>query len=124
MPNGNIDSAPKAKQVMDITGCDFVMIGRATLGNPWLFAQINSYLKNPEEPLYFPALEEKLDVMLEHINAMVTYKGEHTALLQARKLVTGYFKGIRGAAELRNEAGRISTTEDLYALRQKALSMG
>lgn len=120
--NGDIDSAQKAKQVMEVTGCDLVMIGRATLGNPWLFSQINSYLENPDKPLYFPTLEEKLDVMVEHIEKMVEYKGEHMALLQARKLVSGYFKGMRGAAALRNEAGKISTLEDLYALRQKALS--
>lgn len=120
--NGDIDSAQKAKQVMDVTGCDLVMVGRATLGNPWLFSQINSYLENPEKPLYYPDFEEKLNVMVRHIEKMVEYKGEHTALLQARKLAAGYLKGIRGAAALRNEAGKISTLEDLYALRQKALS--
>lgn len=121
--NGDIDSAQKAKQIMDITGCELVMVGRATLGDPWIFARINTYLDNPNQPLHFPSLEEKLDVMVEHIQAMVNYKGEHMALLQARKLVAGYFKGIRGAAELRNSAGKISTLQDLYALRQKALSM-
>lgn len=119
--NGDIDSAQKAKDVMDITGCDLVMIGRASLGNPWLFSQINSFLENPEKPLVFPDVQEKLDVMVKHIEAMVRYKGEHTAMLQARKIVTGYFKGIRGAAALRNEAGKIKTLEDLYTLRQKAL---
>lgn len=119
--NGDIDSAVSAKEVMDKTGCDLVMVGRATLGNPWLFSQINAYLDNPDLPLYYPTIEEKLDVMIEHISAMVKYKGEHMAMLQARKLVAGYFKGIRGAAELRNQAGRISTLKDLYALRQNAL---
>ena len=119
--NGDIDSAVSAKEVMDKTGCDLVMVGRATLGNPWLFSQINAYLDNPDLPLYYPTIEEKLDIMIEHISAMVKYKGEHMAMLQARKLVAGYFKGIRGAAELRNQAGRISTLKDLYALRQNAL---
>lgn len=119
--NGDIDSAQKAKEVMDKTGCDLIMVGRATLGNPWLFEQINAYLENPDNPVTFPSIEEKLDVMVEHIKAMVGYKGEHMALLQARKLVTGYFKGIKGAAALRNEAGRIKTLEDLKKLREKAL---
>lgn len=119
--NGDIDSAVSAKEVMDKTGCDLVMVGRATLGNPWLFSQINAYLDNPDLPLYYPTIKEKLDIMIEHISAMVKYKGEHMAMLQARKLVAGYFKGIRGAAELRNQAGRISTLKDLYALRQNAL---
>ena len=120
--NGDIDSAEKAKSVIEKTGCDIIMVGRATLGNPWIFSQINSYLENPEEPLHFPTLEEKLDVMVGHIEKMVEYKGEHMALLQARKLVAGYFKEMRGAASLRNEAGRISTLQDLYVLKDKALS--
>lgn len=121
--NGDIDSAEKAKQVMDITGCDLVMIGRATLGNPWIFSQINAYLENPNVKIHTPDLEERLGVMIEHIGKMVEYKGEHMAMLQARKPVVGYFKGIKGAAALRNEAGKIKTLDDLYELRQKALSL-
>lgn len=121
--NGDIDSAEKAKKVMDITGCDLVMIGRATLGNPWIFSQINAYLENPNVKIHTPDLEERLGVMIEHIGKMVGYKGEHMAMLQARKLVVGYFKGMKGAAALRNEAGKIKTLDDLYELRQKALSL-
>lgn len=119
--NGDIDSAERAKEVMDITGCDLVMIGRATLGNPWIFSQINAYLENPNVKIHTPDLEERLGVMIEHIGKMVEYKGEHMAMLQARKLVVGYFKGMKGAAALRNEAGKIKTLDDLYELRQKAL---
>lgn len=121
--NGDIDSAERAKEVMDITGCDLVMIGRATLGNPWIFSQINAYLENPNVKIHTPDLEERLGVMIEHIDKMVEYKGEHMAMLQARKLVVGYFKGMKGAAALRNEAGKIKTLDDLYELRQKALSL-
>ena len=121
--NGDIDSAERAKEVMDITGCDLVMIGRATLGNPWIFSQINAYLENPNVKIHTPDLEERLGVMIEHIGKMVEYKGEHMAMLQARKLVVGYFKGMKGAAALRNEAGKIKTLGDLYELRQKALSL-
>ena len=121
--NGDIDSAERAKEVMHITGCDLVMIGRATLGNPWIFSQINAYLENPNVKIHTPDLEERLGVMIEHIGKMVEYKGEHMAMLQARKLVVGYFKGMKGAAALRNEAGKIKTLDDLYELRQKALSL-
>lgn len=121
--NGDIDRAERAKEVMDITGCDLVMIGRATLGNPWIFSQINAYLENPNVKIHTPDLEERLGVMIEHIGKMVEYKGEHMAMLQARKLVVGYFKGMKGAAALRNEAGKIKTLDDLYELRQKALSL-
>lgn len=121
--NGDIDNAERAKEVMDITGCDLVMIGRATLGNPWIFSQINAYLEKPNVKIHTPDLEERLGVMIEHIGKMVEYKGEHMAMLQARKLVVGYFKGMKGAAALRNEAGKIKTLDDLYELRQKALSL-
>ena len=79
--NGDIDSAERAKKVMDITGCDLVMIGRATLGNPWIFSQINAFLENPNVKIHTPDLEERLGVMIEHIGKMVEYKGEHMACL-------------------------------------------
>ena len=119
--NGDVNSAQRAKEVLDFTGADFVMVGRATLGNPWIFRQINSYLDNPDMPLYTPTPEEKLDTMVAHVAKMVAYKGEYIALRQARKLVMGYFKGVRGAASLRNEAGTIETMDDLIRLRNKAL---
>ena len=119
--NGDIDSAKKAKQILDFTGCDFVMIGRASMGNPWIFTQINAFLDNPAQPLYYPELEEKLGVMVAHVEKMVAYKGEYIALRQARKLVAGYFKGVRGAAALRNDAGKIETLDDLIRLKDKAI---
>ncbi len=119
--NGDIDSAKKAKQILDFTGCDFVMIGRASMGNPWIFTQINAFLDNPAQPLYYPDLEEKLGVMVAHVEKMVAYKGEYIALRQARKLVAGYFKGVRGAAALRNDAGKIETLDDLIRLKDKAI---
>ena len=119
--NGDIDSAKKAKQILDFTGCDFVMIGRASMGNPWIFTQINAFLDNPAQPLYYPDLEEKLGVMVAHVEKMVAYKGEYIALRQARKLVAGYFKGVRGAAALRSDAGKIETLDDLIRLKDKAI---
>ena len=120
--NGDITSAKIAKEVMDYTGCQLVMVGRASLGNPWIFSEINAYLENPDCIIKTPTLEEKLNVMCRHIEKMVEYKGEHMAMLQARKLIAGYFKGMRGAAELRNQSGKVCTLNDLYALKNKALS--
>ena len=119
--NGDVDSAQKAKQVLDYTGCDFVMVGRASLGNPWIFTQINAYLDDPGAVLYFPSIEEKLNTMVAQVAKMVEYKGEYIALRQARKLAAGYFKGIRGAASLRNDAGKIETLDDLIRLKNKVL---
>lgn len=117
--NGDIDSAQKAKQVMDLTGCKLVMVGRASMGNPWIFEQINAYLENPGKPVVYPTLEEKLDTMVFQVSKMVEYKGEYIAIRQARKLVSGYLRGMKGAAALRNEAGRIETLDDLKRLRGK-----
>lgn len=119
--NGDVDSAQKAKLVLDYTGCDFVMVGRASLGNPWIFTQINAYLDDPDAVLYYPSIEEKLNTMVAQVAKMVEYKGEYIALRQARKLAAGYFKGIRGAASLRNDAGKIETLDDLIRLKNKVL---
>ena len=118
--NGDIDSAQKAKEVMERTGCGLVMVGRASLGNPWLFGQINALLSG--EPVYFPTLTEKLDTMVRQVERMVEYKGEYIAMRQARKLVIGYFKGMKGAAALRNEAGKLSALDDIYKLRTRILN--
>jgi tRNA-dihydrouridine synthase len=72
--------------------------------------------------LVYPPLEEKLDTMIAHITQMVAYKGEYIAMRQARKLVIGYFKGMKGAAALRNEAGKLSALEDIYKLRNRILN--
>lgn len=119
--NGDVDSAQKAAWVLQYTHADFVMVGRASLGNPWIFTQINSYLAHPDEPLRMPSWEERLDTMVAHVAKMVEYKGECIALRQARKLVAGYFRGMRGAASLRNEAGKIATMDDLIRLKNKAM---
>ena len=66
-----------------------------------------------------PTLEEKLDTMVFQVSKMVEYKGEYIAIRQARKLVSGYLRGMKGAAALRNEAGRIETLDDLKRLREK-----
>ncbi len=119
--NGDIDSVQKAAQVIKLTGCQLVMVGRASMGNPWIFSQINSYLENPGVPLVYPTLDEKLDTMVLHVAKMVEYKGEYIAIRQARKLVAGYLKGIRGAAALRNEAGKMETLDDLKRIRDKII---
>lgn len=92
------------------------------MGNPWLFAQINAFLDDPAQPLAPPSLEEKLDVMVVHVAKMVAYKGEYIAMRQARKLVMGYFKGLRGAASLRNDAGKLETMDDLLRLKHQVLT--
>ena len=118
--NGSVEKLSAGR--LRSSACTGFMIGRAALGNPWIFSEINAYLENPDCIIKAPTLEEKLNVMCRHIEKMVEYKGEHMAMLQARKLIAGYFKGMRGAAELRNQSGKVCTLNDLYALKNKALS--
>ena len=113
--NGDIDTPEKAKAVYEYTGCDFLMVGRAAMGAPWIFSQINAYLKDgtilPE-----PSLEEKLNTLLLQVKMMAEYKNERTAILESRKHASWYLKGMRGAAAFRRMCGEIDSFMDLEKL--------
>lgn len=113
--NGDVRSPLDAERILNRTGCDFVMIGRAALGNPWVFQQINSYLKN-KTILPEPDLEEKLRVMILQVEKMCEYKGEHMGMLQSRKHIAYYLKGMKNAAAFRKKSGEVKTLQDLYNL--------
>lgn len=118
--NGDISDGPSAKFMYDATGADFVMVGRAAMGNPFVFEQINAYMQSGVV-LPPPNIQERLDVMLRHINLMRQYKPERTALMESRKHTAWYIKGIRGAATLRRLCGEISCMDDILAIYEKAL---
>ena len=119
--NGDIDSPESAKRMYEYTGCDFLMVGRAAMGAPWIFSRINAFLEKgvilPEPPL-----EERLAVLLRQVELMTEYKHPRTALLESRKHAAWYLKGIRGAAELRRRCGEISSLDDLKEICEIALS--
>lgn len=119
--NGDVDSPKAAAEMYEKTGCDFIMVGRAAMGRPWIFSQINAYLRDgtvlPEPPL-----SERMRVMLKEIDLMMKYKGEHTALLEARKHTGWYMRGLRGAAELRRKCAEINSFDDVIRLSQLALA--
>ena len=117
--NGDVRDIRSAEKMFDTTGCDAVMIGRAALGSPWIFRQLNDYF---EKGIIteLPSSEEKLEIMRKHIELVVKYKGEHMGMLQSRKQLAWYLKGFKGAAKLRNEAGKVSTLEDMYRLIETA----
>jgi tRNA-dihydrouridine synthase B len=91
--NGDITSAVIAKEMKDRYGVDGLMIGRAAIGNPWIFREIKTYLETGEliEP---PAINERLDVLKRHLELAVEYKGEIPAVLEMRKFYSGYLKGL------------------------------
>jgi tRNA-dihydrouridine synthase B len=82
------------------TGCDAVMIGRAALGNPWIFRETRQYLDTGTSPLS-AGLTERIDVLLEHLRDASQQKGETRAVIEMRKHYRGYLRGLSGAARLR-----------------------
>ncbi len=110
--NGDITDIVSATNMLEYTGCDAVMIGRGAFGNPWLFRQINAYLDSGIV-IPPPSLEEKMTVMLRHIAKMVEYKGEYTAMREARRHAAYYTKGLRGGAKFRSQMSSLETYDDL-----------
>ena len=100
--NGDITDEQSAAIMLEKTNCDAIMIGRGALGNPWIFQRINAYLSEcrlvPE-----PTVTQKMAVMLRHIEKIIEYKGEYTAMREARHHAAYYTKGMRGGAALRKE---------------------
>lgn len=119
--NGDIVDGKSAKLMLDMTGCDFLMVGRGALGNPWIFQCINAYL-NKEADFTEPTLEEKMDVMLRHIGTLCEYKGVRIGMREARKHAAWYIKGIRGAAAFRQEIGQLSAMDELKALAERVIT--
>lgn len=113
--NGDITSPEKAKQMLDETGCDGIMIGRAVRGNPWLFAQVRHFLDTGEK-LPKPSMREVRGMIEKHAGLMVECKGEFTALREMRKHVAWYTAGYPHSAKVRGKCNEIETLEDLQAL--------
>lgn len=118
--NGDINSGKTAKEMLEKTGADFLMVGRSAMGNPFIFREINAYLKNGTV-LDEPTIKERLETMLKQIELMHKYKSEHNAIMESRKHTAWYLKGMRGAAKLRVLCGQIESMEDIYAIFSKAL---
>lgn len=113
--NGDICSAKSAQHMYDYTGCDYIMVGRGALGNPWVFREIDEYFRTGKI-ISPPTLDEKLDVLSRHISSAVEYKGEYVGMREARKHTAYYLKGFKNAAKLRNLAFTMETLDDLQKL--------
>jgi len=100
--NGDISSPEKAKQVLDYTQADAVMIGRAAQGNPWIFQQITHYLEQGEY-LNAPAISEVSQILIEHLHTLYDFYGDYTGVRMARKHIAWYSKGFRGGNAFRQQ---------------------
>ncbi len=108
--NGDIDSPRKARQVLDYTGVDALLIGRAAQGRPWIFREINHYLATGE---HLPAIDNREieSILLEHLTALHAFYGEHLGVRIARKHVGWYLATLPGAGEFRAQFNRLDSTD-------------
>lgn len=118
--NGDIRDGQSAKYMYEATGCDFVMVGRAAQGNPFVFEEINAFLKG--ESYTAPKLEKRFETLLRQVKLMQKYKGEKIAILESRKHTAWYMQGLNGAANLRKMCGEIESLDDISAICEKALA--
>lgn len=119
--NGDVTDGPSAARMLAETGCDAVMVGRGSLGNPWIFREINAYC-NGTDPTPPPDTGERMEIMLRHVRLMIGYKGERRAMNEARKHVAWYLKGMHGAAEFRRRAGLLESPAQLEELAEDVLA--
>ena len=100
----------------EYTGCDLVMTGRASYGNPWIFKEIRSYFSNEE--YVPPTLDQRLETMLYHIKLSLADKPEQVAMREARKHTAWYLTGMYGAAQFRARCYSLSSYDDAVKLAQ------
>ncbi|MDX8291987.1 tRNA dihydrouridine synthase DusB [Metabacillus indicus] len=113
--NGDVETPQDAQRMLDETGVDGVMIGRAALGNPWMIYRTVHYLETGEL-ISEPSVREKMDVCKLHLDRLVALKGEKTAVREMRKHAAWYLKGIRGHAIVRNAVNTTETRDEIVNL--------
>lgn len=109
--NGDIDSPEKAKYVLDYTGADAIMIGRAAQGRPWIFREIAHYLTTGQH-LAAPQISEVKEVLLGHLTELYQFYGEYSGCRIARKHIAWYTKGLRASNEFRQSMYKVETTAE------------
>lgn len=110
--NGDIKTPMDAKKMFDETNVDGIMIGRAALGNPWIFKEIQNYFDDQKDNKV--TIKEKKEVIQEHFELLLDQKGEYTATREIRKHIAWYSKGMKNSSVLRNSMNTIETKEDFY----------
>jgi tRNA-dihydrouridine synthase B len=112
--NGDIDSPEKARQVLAYTGADAVMIGRAAQGRPWIFREIDHYLRTGQY-LAAPSWNEMRDLLLAHLADHYHFYGEHTGVRTARKHIGWYVEGLPGGQAFADRINRLESTGEQAA---------
>ncbi len=113
--NGDITTPEKAREVLDYTGVDALMIGRAAQGRPWIFREIDHYLRTGEK-LAEPTVAEVRAILVEHLHNLYQFYGEYTGVRMARKHISWYSKGQRHGAAFRQAVNRVDSSEEQLAM--------
>lgn len=116
--NGDVLNGDDAQRMLDITGCDGVMIGRGGLGNPWIFKSIESVIAG-KGALPEPSCDDKKKALLRHMELELLYREERTVLVYMRRIAAWYFKGLAGAVEFR---GKLNVTQTIPQIRELILN--
>jgi len=110
--NGDVRTPQDAKRMLDETGCDAVMVGRAALGNPWVIKQMVAYVENGVL-LKDPSIDDKIDQCLNHAKRLLIVEGERNAIRQMRGHAPWYMKGLKSASQMKNYLSKIETYQEL-----------
>ena len=113
--NGDIRSVDDAKRMIELTNCDAVMIGRGVLGNPWLIRDIVNYLEDGALHKVI-SKDEKIDMCIKHMNYLLSFKDEKTAVLEMRSHIAWYLKGLDGVNEVKREIFKATTEKDVLEI--------
>ncbi len=112
--NGDINSPQKAVEYKNKFGVDGVMIGRASIGNPWFFREVKEFIKH-NRVLNYPSIQERVDVANEHLDLSIKWKGEKIGINEMKRHYANYFRGINHVKEIRN---KLTQSNDLMEIKE------
>ena len=115
--NGDVRDESSLNAIINEIGADGVMIGRAAMGNPWIFKRLRHYLKT-NKIMPNPSLEERFDIIRKHLDLLLKFKGEYIGIREMRKHAAWYTKGLIGGAELRDKINRAESKDDFLKIFQ------
>ena len=116
--NGDVDSPEKAQDFKDRYNVDGIMIGRASIGNPWIFNEIKHYFKTGKK-LPPPTLHEKIDAVIKHLSFSLKWKGDRKGIYEMRRHYTNYFRGIPNFKPYRNKLVQLDTYDEIMELLEE-----
>ena len=119
--NGDVVDGRSCARVLEVTGADGVMIGRAACGNPWIFENVRNFLEGTKTAEFVPSLSEKCDMLMSELDGRITEVGERTAVTEMRSVMPRYVKGFPGAAELKAALCRASTRAEVRQILDDAV---